>query len=874
MKRLLSIVVFVLGFVSFVRAEHIKGGEMYYEYLGTGSAANSSRYRITLKLYIDCNANNPGQIDAQIPFTVFDRGTGSQVGTTLTAPNTSEQFINYDPNSNPCITNPPNGVCYRIRWYSVTTELPNTVFGYNISYQRCCRIQNIINLLPPSGNAGATYTCEIPGTGISNVPLAYQNNSPRFETNDVAAICVSSSFTFSFAAVEIDGDSLVYQLCSGFTGGSTTDPAPPIASRPPYGELNYSNPFSGSSPLGGLATINSNTGLITGIAPGILGQYVITACAYEYRNGTLINIHRKDIHVAVSDCLPLKAVLKPDYAYCDDFLVTFKNEQINPSGAQYIWSYGDNSKADTTSDPEGRVSHQYTDTGTYTIKLKVILAGGQCVDSTTTLAKVYPGFFPGFTVTGTCVLLPLQFNDTTNTAYGAVSKWRWNFGDESTLADTSRIKSPSWKYNTIGFKTVQLIVESNKGCIDTVSTQVEVRDKPPIIVPFKDTLICSIDTLQLGASGIGTFSWTPNYNIINANTPNPLVFPKVTTYYTLTLNENGCINSDSIRVRVVDFVTLFAGNDTTICATDTFQLRPSGDGLRFSWTPSTYLDDPQVKNPFASPAASITYRVRATIGKCFTEDDIAIRAVPYPIVDAGADTTICFEDSAFLQGSTNGSRFVWSPATRLFNSNTLNPIAYPAVTTLYTLTAYDTLGCPKPAIATVNVNVRDKIIAFAGNDTSVVIGQPLQLRGTGGDLYQWSPASFLNNPAIQSPVANLTDNFTYILRAYTQEGCFAFDTINIKVFKTAPDIFVPNAFSPTGRNRVLRPIPVGISKIDYFRVFNRWGQLVFETTQSGKGWDGTIAGRLQDNGTYVWMVRGVDFTGKVITKRGTAVLIR
>ena len=112
------------------------------------------------------------------------------------------------------------------------------------------------------------------------------------------------------------------------------------------------------------------------------------------------------------------------------------------------------------------------------------------------------------------------------------------------------------------------------------------------------------------------------------------------------------------------------------------------------------------------------------------------------------------------------------------------------------------------------------------------------------------------------------------MRTFTEEGCFALDTINIKVFKTNPDIFVPNAFAPSGKNKVLRPIPVGISRIDYFQVFNRWGQLVFQTTESGKGWDGTISGKPQDSGTYVWMVRGTDFTGKIVMRKGTAVLIR
>ncbi len=872
MKKILSIFFLIAFIVPSLKARHIKGGEISYVYLGDGPAANTSLYQVTLKLYIDCNANNQGQLDSSIPLTIFDKSNNAQFGSPVNAPMIGEEFIQFDPASNPCIGNPPTDVCYRVRKFSATVTLSNKPNGYTIAYQRCCRIENIINLISPSDASGATYTCEIPGTAV--YPDAYKNSSPVFETNDAAAICANSNFTFSFAATQPDaGDSISYQLCSGFKGANQTTPKPDIAAPPPYNELSYKSPFSGTSPLGASSSINPKTGLITGIAPGTTGQYVISACAFEYRNGVLINIHRKDIHVAVSNCIPLKADLKPDYAYCDDFLVSFKNEAINPAGSKYIWQFGDNTKADTTADPEGRVTHQYADTGVYTVKIKVILAG-QCIDSASTKAKVFPGFYPGFIVQGTCILLPLQFTDTTSSRYGVAGKWSWSFGDETTLADTSHTKTPSWKYATIGFKNVQLIVESTKGCIDTIIKAVEVRDKPPIIFPFKDTLICSIDTLQLKAIGNGLFSWGPNYNILNSSSPNPMVFPKQTTWYRATLNENGCINTDSVRVRVVDFVSLFAGADTTICATDTIQLKPQSDGLQYLWTPATFLNNPSIKNPFARPSVTITYSVRAIIGKCNKTDDITIRTVPYPISIAGPDTTICYQDTAKLRGSIVGSRYTWSPLGSLNSGNTLTPIAFPAKTTTYLLSAFDTLGCPKAGISLVKVTVRDKILTFAGNDTAIVVGQPLQLRGSGAEFFKWTPATFLNNPDIKNPIALLNDNFTYILKAFTPEGCFSLDTINIKVFKTNPDIFVPNAFSPSGKNRVLRPIPVGISRIDYFRVFNRWGQLVFQSSDSSKGWDGSLGGKPQNSGTFVWMVKGTDFTGKTIIRRGTAILIR
>jgi hypothetical protein len=133
------------------------------------------------------------------------------------------------------------------------------------------------------------------------------------------------------------------------------------------------------------------------------------------------------------------------------------------------------------------------------------------------------------------------------------------------------------------------------------------------------------------------------------------------------------------------------------------------------------------------------YYVRASIGKCSANDSVRVRTVPYPLVSAGPDAIICFDDTTQLIGTINGTNFTWSQIATLINSNTLVPFAHPLLTTAYVLTAYDSLsGCPKPSFDTVLVTVRPEMIAFAGNDTSVVVGQPLQqcIRWL---LYSWSP---------------------------------------------------------------------------------------------------------------------------------------
>lgn len=869
MKKIACILSLVLLYAFRAQADHIKGGEISYTYLNESNGY--ANYVITVTMYIDCDAT-PRQLDGSVALTIFSNANNQQYGAVITANLSGEKRIFFDPASNPCISNAPSDVCYRVRSYVRQIALPITAQGYTIAYQRCCRITNIINLTAPSDKVGGTYTCQIPGTNIS--PDAYKNSSPAFLGNDATVICVNSSFSLDYSAIEREGDSVAYAFCSGLSV-SDADPAPVPAARPPYNELSYSFPYSGTAPLGNKVSIDPKTGIITGVAPGVNGQYVISVCAKEYRNGILINTHRKDIHVAVSNCIPLSASLKPEYSFCDNFQVDFKNEINNPPGTQFVWDYGDNTKPDTTSDPQGRVTHQYLNPGNYVVKIKALIGNnGQCVDIDSTIARVWPGFLPGFTTAGSCFKNPFQFTDTSITRYGSVNKWSWDFGDETKTNDTSNVPNPGWTYSTSGFKTVKLKVETDRGCVKEYSKVVDVRDKPFIGLRFRDTLICSIDTLQLNASGSGIFAWSPAYNILGAGTATPSVYPKTTTTYKVMLDELGCINEDSVKVRVVDQVSLFAGNDTLICATDTVMLLPQSDGLQYSWTPVNTIINPTSKNPKVHPTLTTTYQVTARIGGCSTTDALTVYTVPYPVSFAGQDTAVCYADTASLRASVTGSRFTWAPVNTLSDATSLSPLAFPLQTTTYILKAYDTLGCPKPGISTVTVKVFPPVVANAGNDTAIVKGQPLQLNGSGATRYEWSPASFLNNPDLQNPIATLSDNFSYTLKASNAIGCFDYDTILIKVFQTAPDIFVPNAFVPKGVNRVLRPIPVGVTRIEYFRIYNRWGQLVFETSETGKGWDGTIGGQLQDTGTYVWVVQGVDYTGKRILRKGTAILIR
>ena len=141
--------------------------------------------------------------------------------------------------------------------------------------------------------------------------------------------------------------------------------------------------------------------------------------------------------------------------------------------------------------------------------------------------------------------------------------------------------------------------------------------------------------------------------------------------------------------------------------------------------------------------------------------------------------------------------------------------------------------------------------------------------------FEWTPGTGLSNPDIANPVLMLTSDMEYVLTVTTIEGCIASDTIKLRAVK-GPAIYVPTAFTPNNDNRndILRPVYVGIKKLNRFTVFNRWGQLIFSTTDMLKGWDGTLQGKFANTGTYVWFITATNYLDQPINIRGTVTIIK
>jgi gliding motility-associated-like protein len=171
----------------------------------------------------------------------------------------------------------------------------------------------------------------------------------------------------------------------------------------------------------------------------------------------------------------------------------------------------------------------------------------------------------------------------------------------------------------------------------------------------------------------------------------------------------------------------------------------------------------------------------------------------------------------------------------------------------------------------------DNFHPFAGNDTIIVKGESVYFIATGGTKYTWTPSSGLSDTSIYNPIGSFpeTGKYTYYLQVESAYGCIGNDTVSVEVVNQA-GFYVPNAFTPNGDgiNDVFRPISIGYKELNYFRVFNRWGEEVYFGTTLEVGWDGTYRNKQAEMGTYYWEASFTDRFGKKGFMKGDVTLVR
>ena len=373
------------------------------------------------------------------------------------------------------------------------------------------------------------------------------------------------------------------------------------------------------------------------------------------------------------------------------------------------------------------------------------------------------------------------------------------------------------------------------------------------------------------------------------------VNPGTYTIYVKDANNCTFVQSAPVIVGMNNNLTYAPIADTDLCEGTSVTLGPITNANQFAWT-GPAINNPTGAQTAVSPTANASYTLIATLGRCTAYDTINVTVKPAPIPDAGANTEICYGQSHQLSGS-GGVQYEWSPATYLTGNITgTDPlINRPESTITYSLHVYDANNCKSVVPSTVTLTVTPPIVVTTNPpDTIVYIGDQLQLAAfSPGYYYSWQPVgtgfdqNILSDPNIYNPVLTVYNDQTYKIIATTDAGCAGETLFTVKAYK-GPEIYVPNAFTPNkdGKNDYLRPFPVGIKTLTMFRVFNRWGEMVYSWTgaangpvvfnmmSSDIGWDGNIRGKAVGTGTYVWIAEGITKEDKKITRKGTSTLIR
>jgi gliding motility-associated-like protein len=322
-----------------------------------------------------------------------------------------------------------------------------------------------------------------------------------------------------------------------------------------------------------------------------------------------------------------------------------------------------------------------------------------------------------------------------------------------------------------------------------------------------------------------------------------------------------------------------AGEDTLSCNMNPVPIGNNPKpGLKYAWSPVVGLSDPNSANPTAGPDQTTTYIVTTTNsgGGCRTTDTVVVRA---SVID---DSLRLVGKEAYCLGNNDSAILHVNPTNSIqwFKDNIAisraNQTRYrvSASGTYYALLKND-IGCSittakQPILIDIAKPGITYPVEYALNNASLT----LQAREI-GESALWKPGINLNT------ATSFTPNFTgfkeqlYTIDILTKTGCLTVDTQLVKTIKNV-DIFVPTAFSPNrdGKNDYLRPILLGVRDFRYFRVFNRQGQLVFESRKPLPGWDGLFKGVEQPTQTVVWMLEGVGIDGITYTRKGTTVLVR
>ncbi|SEW50425.1 HYR-like domain-containing protein [Chitinophaga arvensicola] len=367
---------------------------------------------------------------------------------------------------------------------------------------------------------------------------------------------------------------------------------------------------------------------------------------------------------------------------------------------------------------------------------------------------------------------------------------------------------------------------SNGECATTDTIHVGLVPTPLVDIP--DTTICRGQTVKLDAYVNGAqYLWS-------TGSTEPSILVGTQEQFWVKVMKSGCITIDTVKVSVNPPPDISLSRDTSICPDQSIMLTVNSNGGRIKWQTGETSNSIVVNKPGG-------YWVAVSRDNCVVRDTVNVRMKPALVMDLGPDRNICPGGSITLDG-TNPDAISY-----LWNDGDPNPIKTITEAGKYKLAVMDKY-CQRVFMDSVKVNITGVPVINLGRDTTLCKGETLILRAEGGGIssVRWDNGS-------SGPTLTVTNGGTYTVTVFNDCGS-ATDDITVDFVQCEPKPTLPNAFSPNGdgRNDVFRPIVRG-QMFDYeLRIFNRWGELIFMTSDNHKGWDGKYKGVPVDIGTYVW----------------------
>lgn len=446
---------------------------------------------------------------------------------------------------------------------------------------------------------------------------------------------------------------------------------------------------------------------------------------------------------------------------------------------------------------------------------------------------------PTLSVNGATICMGQQ--TATLTAGGAINySWTPATGLSTTSAGTVTASPPA--------TTAYTIVGSNGNCHDTITTQVTVNPLP--VLSVNSATICSGTSATLSASGASVYAWSPAALLNSASGPSVVATPAASTVYAIIGSAGSCTAVVNSSVTVMPTPTLTV-NSVSICRGSDASLSVNG-ATSYTWFPSSGLSATTGSTVSSSSPQTITYTVIGTSGSCSDTTESTVTVNPLPVLTVSSPT-VCDGFSADLVAS-GALVYSWSPSTYLNTASGASVIATPSVSTSYVVSG--TTGmCTSTLQTAVHVNPLPIVSVEASSSIINTPGESVSLMASGGTGYLWSNGI---STALMSVAPLQTSDYCVTVR--TAEGCEQKACITIEVSPEST-LYIPNAFTPNGDdlNDVLYTPGTNLVKY-HFMIFNRWGNLIFESDDVEKGWDGTYKGEPVKDDVYNYrlIAEGID----------------